>query len=148
MKPTTQFSMADNRVQMKNSKQLLFVVLGAAFWFVAAMIVRLLGQTVFSENNPYLILMFVLAIPITFGFIFITQKVAKLEPSEILRPVVIITYTATFLDAIAMTWFRNLYSSSFEVSFFGSAFILWGAGLGLFLAHFLTNRNNNTESQN
>ncbi|RUS96618.1 hypothetical protein DSM106972_086410 [Dulcicalothrix desertica PCC 7102] len=148
MKPTTQFSLADNHVQMKNSLTILFVALGAAFWLIGAMIVRLLGQTVFSENNPYLILMFVLAIPITFGFIFITRKVAKLEQSEILRPVVIITYTATFLDAIAMTWFRNLYSSSFEVSFFGAAFILWGAGNGLFLAHFLTNKNNNIASPN
>jgi hypothetical protein len=125
---------------MNTSKQLLFVSLGVLFWFVAAMIVRFLGDAVFTENNPYLILMFMLTIPITFGFLFITQKVANLPKTELLRPIVIITFTAAFLDGIAMTWFRKLYSESFEVSFYGSALILWGVGMGLFLAHFLTNK--------
>jgi hypothetical protein len=125
---------------MNTSRQLLFVSLGILFWFVAAMMVRFLGNTVFTENNPYLILMFVLTIPITFGFLFITQKAANLAKTELLRPIVIITFTAAFLDGIAMTWFRKLYSESFEVSFYGSALILWGVGMGLFLAHFLTNK--------
>ncbi len=132
---------------MKPSKQILFMALGVAFWFVAAMIIRLSGQAVFSENNPYLLLMFVLAVPITFGFIFITQKMGKLKQSEILRPIAIVTATAALLDGVAMTWFRSLYSNSFEVSFFGSALILWGAGLGLLLAHFLTLKNTDSKSQ-
>jgi hypothetical protein len=125
---------------MNTSRQLLFVSLGVLFWFVAAIIVRFFGDAVFTENNPYLILMFVLTIPITFGFLFITQKVANLSKTELLRPIVIITFTAAFLDGIAMTWFRKLYSESFEVSFYGSALILWGVGMGLFLAHFLANK--------
>ena len=124
---------------MKISKQLLYVALGVVFWFVAAMIIRFLGEAVFSENNPFLLLMFVLAIPITFIFIFITQKVANIKKEELLSPIVIITFTAAFLDGIAMTWFRTLYSNSFEVSFYGAALILWGVALGLFLTHILTN---------
>jgi hypothetical protein len=63
--------------------------------------------------------------------------IAKLGIHELLKPVVIMTFTATFLDGIALTWFRSLYSPSFEVALFGSAFILWGVGLGLLFAYLL-----------
>ena len=121
---------------MKKSQQIYCIILGVIFWFVAAMIVRFLGKSVFTENNPFLILMFILAIPITFIFLFITQKVLKINRLEIIRPIVIITLTAAFLDGIALTWFRTLYSDSFEVSSYGAALILWGVGLGLLSAHF------------
>lgn len=125
---------------MKKSQQIYCIILGVIFWFVAAMIVRFLGKSVFTENNPFLILMFILAIPITFIFLFITQKVLKISRLEIMRPIVIITLTAAFLDGIALTWFRTLYSDSFEVSSHGAALILWGVGLGLFLAYFQTKK--------
>ena len=122
---------------MTNSKQIIFVVLGAAFWYQAAMIIKYFGSTVFSENNPKLILFFALAIPITLASMWITKFLMKLQFSELLKPVVIMTFTATFLDGIALAWFRGLYSNSFEVALNGSAWILWGAGLGLFFANFL-----------
>ena len=42
-----------------------------------------------------------------------------------------------FLDGVALTWFRQLYSESFEVASHGAALILWGAGLGLLFAFYL-----------
>lgn len=122
---------------MKRSKQILFVVLGAVFWYQAAMIVRYFGESVFSENNPILILFFLLAIPITLGSMYITKLLTKLNFSELLKPVIIITFTATFLDGIALAWFRQLYSQSFEVALNGAAWILWGVGLGLFFSNYL-----------
>ena len=121
---------------MKKSDFFLFVVLGILFWFAAAMIIRYFGATVFSENNPMLILFYVLAIPITFVFLYITLMVTKYTTAAILKPVVIMTFTATFLDAIALSWFRSLYSESFEVALHGAAWILWGAGLGLLLSYY------------
>jgi Family of unknown function (DUF5367) len=125
---------------MKNSQTVLFIALGVVFWFNAAMLIRYLGTSVFTEGNPKLILFFLLAIPITLVSMYITALVAKLRADELLKPVVIMTTTATFLDGIALTWFRTLYSSSFEVAMFGAALILWGAGLGLLFAYFLENR--------
>lgn len=121
---------------MKKSDFILFVILGIVFWFSAAMIIRFAGASVFSESNPMLILFYVLAIPLTFVFIFITRLITKFPLSELLRPAVIMTFTATFLDAIALTWFRNLYSESFEVALHGAAWILWGVGLGLLLTYY------------
>lgn len=132
-----QFSRYKNLKKMTKSKQVLFLALGAAFWFIAAMIIRFFGTTVFSENNPKLILFFVLAIPLTIASIYITKLLAKLQFSELLKPVVIMTFTATFLDGIALTWFRQLYSQSFEVALHGASWILWGAGLGLLFSFYL-----------
>jgi Family of unknown function (DUF5367) len=125
---------------MKNSKIALFVVLGIVFWFNAAMIVRFLGDSCLTENNPKLILMFLLAFPVTAISFYFTKVISKLDYSELLRPVVIMTLTATFCDGIALTWFRQLYSKSFEVALHGAALILWAVGLGLLFAYILENR--------
>jgi hypothetical protein len=119
---------------MKRSKIVLFVALGAAFWYQAALIISFFGERVFSEGNPKLILFFVLAIPLTIGSMYITALISKLPFTRLLKPVVIMTFTATFLDAVALVWFRHLYSDSFEVAMFGSAWILWGVGIGLLVS--------------
>jgi Family of unknown function (DUF5367) len=124
---------------MNNSKIILFTALGVVFWFTAAMIIRFCGAMVFSENNPMMLLFFVLAIPVTFVFMYVTTLIAKLRFNELLKPVVIMTFTAAFLDGIALTWFRQLYSESFEVALHGAAWILWGVGLGLLFALVLEN---------
>ena len=124
---------------MPNSKTLLYIILGIIFWFVAAMIVRFGGSAIFSEGNPLLLIMFLVAFPVTSVFLYITMKIGRLQQGELLKPIVIITVTAAALDGIAMTWFRQLYSNSFEVAFYGSAMILWGVSLGLVSAYILSN---------
>lgn len=121
---------------MKKSDFTLFVVLGVIFWFSAAMIIRFLGESVFSENNPMLLLFYLLAIPLTFVFMYITKWATKYEFVDMLKPAVIMLFTATFLDAIALAWFRSLYSPSFEVALHGAAWILWGACLGLLIPYY------------
>jgi hypothetical protein len=119
---------------MKRSKIILFVALGAAFWYQAALIISFFGERVFSEGNPKLTLFFVLAIPLTIVSMYVTAMISKLPFTRLLKPVVIMTFTATFLDAVALVWFRHLYSDSFEVAMYGSAWILWGVGIGLLLS--------------
>lgn len=124
---------------MTKNKTSLYIYLGIIFWFTAAMIVRFGSSTVFSQGNPLLFVMFLVAFPVTAIFLYVTMKIGKLQQSELLKPVVIITATAAALDGIAMTWFHQLYSSSFEVSFYGSALILWGVSLGLVFAYTFSN---------
>ena len=125
---------------MKTSNVLLFLVLGTLFWLNAALIIRFFGAAVFTEHNLWLILFYVLAIPLTLASLYLTKIIGRLPYEELLKPVVIITFAATFLDAIAMTWFRSLYSESFEVAFHGAAWILWGVGLGLLFSYYLNQR--------
>lgn len=119
---------------MNQPKALLFTALGVVFWFNAAMIIRFCGAAVFTAGNPRLLLFFGLAIPLTLLSMYITKAIAQLRFADLLEPVVLMTLTATMLDGLALAWFRQLYSSSFEVALHGAAWILWGAGLGLLFA--------------
>jgi Family of unknown function (DUF5367) len=119
---------------MKKSQLFLFITLGIIFWFTAAMVIRFCGDTVFSKGNPLLIWFFVVAFPITYFFLLITNLVTKVPYTEMLKPVVIMTITATLLDTIALSFFTTLYGQSFEVALFGAAWILWGVGIGLLFA--------------
>lgn len=125
---------------MKSSSVLLFVVLGAIFWLNAALTIRFAGEAVFTADNLWLVFFFALAVPLTLLSMYITARVSKLKLHQLLKPVVIMTFTATLLDAVALTWFRQLYSESYEVALHGAAWILWGAGLGLLLAYCLDGR--------
>jgi hypothetical protein len=124
---------------MTNAKSQLplFIFLGIIFWLNAALIIRFSGSSVFSEGNLLLGIFFIVAILVTIFTIFILKKISQLRYDQLFGPLTIMTITATILDGIAMTWFRTLYSESFEVSFFGSALILWAVGWGLFLGYIL-----------
>lgn len=121
---------------MRNSKLLLFIVLGTAFWLNAAMIIRFFGKAVFTEGNPKMMLFFGLAIPLTLVSMYIAKLVGNVRFDELLKPLVVMTFTATFLDGIALVWFRRLYSDSFEVALHGAAWILWAVGLGLLFSYY------------
>lgn len=129
---------------MNSSRLFLYTVLGIIFWFGAALLVRFIGPHALTEGNPLRLLMFVVTIPVTVGFLATAKIVGKLQWHQLLRPMVIMTYTATFLDGIALTWFRALYARSYEVALFGSALILWGVGMGLCMAYILEQRKINS----
>lgn len=129
------YLMTKNNVILSTRKVVLSVILGVIFWFIAALTIRFFGESVFSENSNYKILMFILIFPLSYVFIFITQKVADLQKSELLNAVSIVTMTAMFLDGIALTFFRGLYSDKYEVSHYGAAFILFGVGVAFLLAY-------------
>lgn len=122
------------------------MALGTFFWLNAALIIRFVGATVFSAGNPKLVLAFIVAIPITILSIYTTRWISGLRLGELLRPIVIMTFTATFLDGIALVWFRQLYADSFEVALHGAAWILWGAGLGLLGAFYLDDVGNKKDT--
>ena len=125
---------------MNRSKFLLFVFLGIVFWLNGVLIVRLVGAHLLTEGNPGLFLAFLIAIPVTLITLYVTKLISTLEYSQLLRPIVIMTFTATTCDAIAFTWFRSVYSESYEIALYGAALILWGAGLGLMLAYYFDSK--------
>ena len=122
---------------MKNSKLLILIVLGVIFWFSGVISVKLLGSYVFTESSPYKFLMFILLFPMIYLFFLISQKIANLKKSEILKAVVVMTITASFCDGAALTWFRQIYAETYEVSHYGAAWVFSGAAVGLLLAYFM-----------
>ena len=124
----------------KKSDVYIFIALGIAFWFSAAMIVRVLGDAVLTENNPYLPVMFAVIVPITLAFMYITRLVSGYQFHELLKPFVVMTATATFFDGVALIYFTELYANSYEVALHGAALILFGAGMGLLFTYYLEER--------
>lgn len=122
---------------MKKSQTTLFIFLGILFWLNGVMFVRFLGPIMLTENNPLLIVVFPIVILITILSLIITKFLSGLTYSELLKPTTIMTFAATMLDGLCLLYFRWVYSESFEIALHGAAFILWGAGLGLFFAYIL-----------
>jgi hypothetical protein len=122
---------------MKNSKLLILIVLGIVFWFSGVVSVKLLGNYVFTESSPYKLLMFVSLFPTIYLFFLISQKIANLKKSEILKAVVIMTITASFCDGFVLNWFRQIYAETYEVSHYGAAWIFSGAAVGLLIGYFM-----------
>jgi hypothetical protein len=127
---------------MPSAKLTLYIVLGACFWFGAAMLIRVIGPYALTAGNPLRLLMFGVAIPVSIGFMAIAKLTGQVAWHQLLRPLVVMTFTATLLDGIALTWFPTLYADTYEVALFGAALILWGVGLGLSLAYWLEQRQN------
>ncbi|MDZ4764127.1 MAG: hypothetical protein SGI73_06195 [Chloroflexota bacterium] len=112
----------------------LFVVLGAIFWFSAAMLVRIGGTAIFTPSNPLLIVMYVAAFPVGIGFIVIARAVSGLPMGAMFVPTVVMTFIALMLDGIAVGFVPQLYGDTPDWVMRGAALILWGAGAGLLCA--------------
>lgn len=119
---------------MKKNHLLLFTVLGVIFWFSAAMMVRVLGDTVFSHGNSNLILAYVMSVPLLLGSIAISKLLSGKPYRELDKPVAWMTGVAAMLDGIALSWFQWIYSERDEVAVHGAAWILFGAGVGLVIS--------------
>lgn len=109
----------------------LFIVLGVVFWFAAAMLVRIGGPNVFTAGSAMLVILYLLALPVSLGFIAITRLTSGVPLRDMLAPVALMTTTALLLDGIAIGFFPQLYGSTTEWVMHGAALIMWGAGVGL-----------------
>lgn len=107
-------------------------LLGAVLWFLAAMLLRILGPMGVYDGTAQIIL-YVLIVPGTVPFVFIIQKLAKLARDQIALGIAVATATAALLDGVALAWFPSLYGTEIEYIAGAGAAILWGAGVVLVL---------------
>jgi hypothetical protein len=112
----------------------LFVVLGIVFWFSGAMLVRIGGPKVFTEGNPLLVVLYILTLPISLGFIAIARALSGVPLRDMLVPSAIMTAVALLLDGVAVGFFSQLYGSTPDWVMHGAGLILWGGGVGLVCA--------------
>jgi hypothetical protein len=125
---------------MKPERIALFVFLGLVFWLTGALIVRYLGDHVFRPEGGGAVLMFALALPIMASTLMATRYIAGLPYNALLRPVVIITFTAILVDGQVLTWAPEFYHPEIAVALRGAAWILWAGGVGLLFAYVLERR--------
>ncbi|GAB4192102.1 MAG: hypothetical protein OHK0022_06130 [Roseiflexaceae bacterium] len=110
------------------------IVLGIAFWFVAALAVRF-GSGLGFFGPTASVLAFAAGIPICWLSVRFSKKAAGLAEGQTLPGIAVGLIAATFCDGIALTWGRDLYGTDPALITFGAAWILWGVGLFLLFAY-------------
>lgn len=101
------------------------VCIGIAYWFAAAVTVKLGGPMGWFGPLANL-LQFVAAFPVAWAGVWLAVKLAGLRADQVVPAIVVGTCAATACDGLGLTWARWLYGSDDSVIVFGAAWILWG----------------------
>jgi hypothetical protein len=115
------------QIPITSPKLAVWITIGVVFWFIAAMMVRIMGTAVFTTQGSSMVILFALSFPFGFGALRLIGWMVGLRGIAFLPALVVMTMTAVFLDAIAFTW-TGLYGLPAESSVYGAAWILWGVG--------------------
>lgn len=107
-------------------------IMGAIFWFVAALVVRWTAATWVGSDGPTA-LVFALIIVATVPVLFTGMAVARVGRDKAQISAAIMVGTALLLDGLAMTWGQSLYGTDPVVVLGGAASIMWGAGVAIAL---------------
>ena len=114
---------------------ILFVVLGMMFWLEALFFIRFGGESLFVNGNPWLLLLFVASIPISWVLVKVSVLLSKVDGKNLVNAVAIMVLTATLLDGIALTWFPGYYGLAPAGLLLAAAWLLWGVGLSLAIGY-------------
>jgi hypothetical protein len=109
----------------------LFIALGIVFWLSGVLFIRFAGEALFVSSNPWLFLLFIAAIPASWGFVKITAIVGQVRGNALLSAVSLATVSAAVLDGIALTWFPSWYGLELSGLLLAAAWLLFGLGAGL-----------------
>jgi hypothetical protein len=126
--------------ETKPFNPILFVILGAVFWFEALLFIRLGGASLFVNGNPWLLLLFVACIPIAWVLVKISAVVGKVGGDDLLSAVAIMALTALLLDGIALTWFQGWYGLGQSGLLLAAAWLLWGVGVSLAIGYWASHQ--------
>ena len=117
----------------------ILITMGAALWFVAAMLIRVIGPMgAFDGGNR--LWLYLLVVPGTLPFVFLIRAVAGLATGRVGVGVAVVTATAALIDGVALAWFPWIYADSVELVAAAGAVILWGAGVGMVLGFVVDSR--------
>lgn len=112
----------------------LSLALGAALWFLAALILRQVGAAG-GFDGAARALLFAAIVPGTLPVVLLFRYLARLGRGQIMGGVALGTATAALLDGLALSWWPALYGTETGLIAGSGATILWGAGVAIFLAY-------------
>lgn len=112
--------------------------LGFLVWFIVLIIIRLLGASVFSEGNPWLIVFYLACFPAGIIFTLTMQALMNVPMTEMLQPMVIFAIVAVMMDGFSFG-FTKFYGVG-DHELYSAAVLLWGPGVFLLMALWLINR--------
>jgi hypothetical protein len=131
MKTATQLSMGKDRTQMN---LLLFVGLGVLAWSIGVLFIRFAGTMFFVNGSVWLIGLYLLTIPVVWLTIESVALVGKLSRLKTFIAIVILNFTATLLDGVAISWLPSIYGLPAPAHLLAAAWLLWFVGISLYLS--------------
>ena len=119
------------------SNTLKAVILGFLVWFLVLIAMRLIGDAVFSEGNPLLIVAYIISFPAGVLFTYVMRSFMNVPMREMLQPMVIFAIVAVMMDGFSFG-FTKFYGVG-EHELYAAAFLLWAPGVFLLCALWLIN---------
>lgn len=121
--------------QLSTRQFLVVAALGIVLWFVAAILLRLLGPLgAFEGLNRALL--YLAIIPGTVPFVFLIRWVAGLKTVQTALGCALATGAALIFDGLAFAYWPALYGQTQEHIMAASATVLWGGGVAILLGFF------------
>jgi len=117
----------------------LYILLGIVIWFVFLVLMRLLGETVFTPNTSLLALFFMLVYPVIYVTILLVSKLIGIPSNKMFVPVVIMTFTALTCDGLAVG-FTDFYGVTDAQIRASGAYLLFGGAGGMIVAWLMEGR--------
>jgi hypothetical protein len=114
------------------------VGIGVIVWLLVWALVRVLGTSVFSAGNPWLIVFYVASFPLGILFTVVIRVILNVPMQEMLQPIALLGVVALMLDGFSFA-FTDVYGVG-EHEIYSAAFLLWAPGVFLLCALWLVNR--------
>jgi hypothetical protein len=131
MKTATQLDLGENRIQINLP---LFIGLGALAWLIGLLFIRFAGSMFFVKGSLWLVGLYLLTIPVAWLTIKGIALIGKLSGLKILIAVVIMNFTALFIDGLAIAWLPSIYDLPASAHLLAAAWLLWFVGVALYLS--------------
>lgn len=109
----------------------LFIGLGVVFWVMGVLFIHFAGSPLFDRSNPWLLPLFVAAIPLSWGFTKVVAVVGQVSGADLLRAVSLSSFAAALLDGIALTWLPGWYGLEQAGLMLAAAWLIYVFGVGL-----------------
>ena len=114
------------------SQMVRLVLIGAAFWIVATLAIRLWPR---SLTDPVLgAVMFATTLPIGWLSVRLTRSAAALSPDQLPAGVMLAGAAAMLVDGAVLHWAPQVYGAGDLVVRLGAAWLLWGYGVSFAVA--------------
>jgi hypothetical protein len=117
---------------LTNKQIAILALYGAALWFLAAMIVRVIAP-MGALSGVWQVVTYALVVPGTVPAIWVARAIAGLARGQTAMGILVVTAAALLLDGVAFAWFPTLYGPDPVQWLAGAAVVFWGAGVGLVL---------------
>lgn len=133
-------AVTETRLPISQKQFVLSIVVGAVLWFVAALMLQVMGPMGIYEG-PSRFILYALIIPGTVPFLLVGFRIAGLAGHQRFVGVSVMLMAAMLLDGIALAWFPALYGGTPALVAGAGGTILWGAGVAALLGYLMNKPN-------